>query len=107
MDLYHEGYNIYTVDLPNHGLNIDFDRQFLFLDYIRFCKGYVNLKNKKKVILIGHSMGGGIVSAISHQIKNLKAVVLLDPLQKGAKAHKAKRLLASIFNKELHEKVKN
>lgn len=80
--LYSENYNVYAFDLPNNGMNTNFPKQFLFKEYCQYATEWIN-KNVicKNVILIGHSMGGGIVAAINKSIKNVIKIILIDPLQ--------------------------
>jgi alpha-beta hydrolase superfamily lysophospholipase len=97
--LYEEGYNLFTFDLPNHGVNVSHTEQFLFADYLKYIKQFIIDNKLKKIILIGHSMGGGLALALQND-KELKFmnVILLDPLQAGATKEKAKRVLSMVFN---------
>lgn len=80
--LYKLGYNIFSFDLPNHGNNMESDVQLTFDDYCQYTKKWIVKKQiNKNIILIGHSMGGGIVSVIASSILGLKKVILISPLQ--------------------------
>jgi len=84
--LYNKRFNVYAFDLPNHGKS-EVIEEPVFKKYCSFVIDKINSLNKKKIILIGHSMGGGIVSAINTNINNLKKIVLIDPLQKKARSN--------------------
>lgn len=100
--LYKLGYNIYSFNLPNHGDNIEYKEQLSFFDYCKFVIDFIK-KNKldKKLILIGHSMGGGIVSIIQNDfnLKQLKKVILLDPLNPSIGwTSKISKVISMIFS---------
>jgi pimeloyl-ACP methyl ester carboxylesterase len=96
--MFKKGYNIFTFDLPNHGLNFDYPAQITFGEYCNFVKDFISKNNLKKIIIAGHSMGGGIVAALQND-NNLKFkdVILIDPLQKGATSDIIKRVVSTIF----------
>jgi alpha-beta hydrolase superfamily lysophospholipase len=96
--MYDAGYNIYTFDLPNHGVNFDYPTQLTFEDYCVFVKDFMKKNKLKKIIIAGHSMGGGIVAALQNDdTLKFKDIILIDPLQKGASNDKVKRMFASVL----------
>jgi alpha-beta hydrolase superfamily lysophospholipase len=96
--MYKQGYNIFTFDLPNHGANFDNSVQLTFNDYCVFVKDFIAKSKTKKTIIVGHSMGGGIVSALQNDDNlKFKNIILIDPLQKGATNDKVKRMFTSLF----------
>ncbi|MDR2557390.1 MAG: alpha/beta hydrolase [Mycoplasmataceae bacterium] len=104
--LYDDGYNVYSFDLPNHGENLRYDRQFTFDEYCRYVIDWIKQHRiTKNLIIIGHSMGGGINSAIASSIKNVKNIVLISPFQRGVKAHAVSRTLSLVFTGTGHHKM--
>jgi alpha-beta hydrolase superfamily lysophospholipase len=96
--MYKYGYNIFTFDLPNHGTNFDYTSQMTFNDYCIFVKKFIVKNKMKKIIIAGHSMGGGIVCALQNDNDlKFKNIILIDPLQKGATDDKIKRVFATLF----------
>ncbi|GMO14373.1 MAG: alpha/beta hydrolase [Mycoplasmoidaceae bacterium] len=80
------GYNVYAFDLPNHGENYDFDKQLSFDEYCKYVIDFIKKYNLKKIHIAGHSMGGGIVSAIQNdKTLNFEKIILIDPLNSQAK----------------------
>jgi pimeloyl-ACP methyl ester carboxylesterase len=96
--LYLLGYNVYAFDLPNHGVNSLTDEKYMFDDYCNYSLGKINERKKRKVILMGHSMGGGIAQVIATQIKHIKCLILEDPLQEGAVVNIVKRAIGGLTN---------
>jgi pimeloyl-ACP methyl ester carboxylesterase len=83
--LYGYGYNIYATELPNHGINNSSTKQCTFNEYVDYMETYIKKLNLKKVVLIGHSMGGGIISVLSQRIENLSAIIFISGLNKTVK----------------------
>jgi pimeloyl-ACP methyl ester carboxylesterase len=88
-------FNVYLIDLPGHGKN---DSSFsekemnipFFVDYV---STYIKTKKLKNLILIGHSMGGGICSAVAAlNSKLIKKLILICPANPGAIASGLKSL---------------
>ena len=70
-------------NFPNHGNSFKNDN-FKFDDYVNFFIEYFKEKKLDNVILVGHSMGGGVIGCSYENIKNnVKAVILQDPLNKS------------------------
>jgi triacylglycerol lipase len=79
-------FNIYMIDLPGHGANTegatqdDMHLQKL-ADYI---VSYVEYKKLNNFYLMGHSMGGGLVSMVENQISDkIRKLILLCPFNFG------------------------
>ena len=73
------GYGILLIDLPGHGLSTT-PRDIINFDIMRFakiCSNVVKRRKLKKVVLIGHSLGGMVVQYMCKQIKPA-AIVLAD-----------------------------
>ncbi len=78
-------YDFYSFDLPGHGKNItNYDPTFqTMLDYS--IEKIQEIKSDE-IILLGHSMGGAIVSSIYPVFKNkIKALIYEDPLTPNVK----------------------
>lgn len=74
----------YVFNLPNHGDSSSDENYAKFDDYVKFFVDFFKEKDLKNVILIGHSMGGGIVACGYPEIKDrIKAVILQDPLNRS------------------------
>jgi alpha-beta hydrolase superfamily lysophospholipase len=94
-NLFQKGFNVYAFDLPNHGKNSDYATQLTVDEYISFSIQKIKSFNLKKFFLMGHSMGGGIVSYIGSEFPTqIKGMILLSPFNYGAAIH-TKRKIAS------------
>jgi len=78
--LHGEGFNVYSFELPNHGDNYSYKKQFSYVEYVEYCIKRINDLKLDNVILMGHSMGGAIVANIFNSIENLNGVIFLSPL---------------------------
>ncbi|GHU32693.1 hypothetical protein FACS1894166_06550 [Bacilli bacterium] len=79
--------NIYMLNLPGHGnntKNITHD-DLTFDSMTDYVIKYVEHKRLKDFYLMGHSMGGAIVSMIENKIPNrIKKLILCCPINFGA-----------------------
>lgn len=76
-------YQLIAIDLPGHGLSNHYAKEsfFHYVDYIVEVKQIINLLNQSPIIIMGHSMGGSIVSMLAGTYPELfKQVILLDAL---------------------------
>lgn len=64
-----EGYQVSVVNLPGHGEDTTPASQVEFVDYVNTVKAAVNLYNQP-VILVGHSLGGAIITQLAAEIPN-------------------------------------
>jgi pimeloyl-ACP methyl ester carboxylesterase len=57
-------FNIYMIDLPGHGVNVDnYEAKDLKMKKMsQYIVDYVDYKKLNNFILMGHSMGGGLAS---------------------------------------------
>jgi pimeloyl-ACP methyl ester carboxylesterase len=79
-------FNVYMIDLPGHGTNVTgVDAKDLNFDnLVNYVVEYIKSKNLKNIILVGHSMGGGIVSLVESKIRNrIKKIILVSPYCTG------------------------
>ncbi|WP_027122116.1 alpha/beta fold hydrolase [[Mycoplasma] imitans] len=96
-----EKINYYSFDLPGHGENrLDEnaeDKPQLKLDYFAdLVVDFINQKQLDNVILIGHSMGGGVCSVVNYLIpQKIKALVLEAPLNPAIFSLDKKRIFES------------
>ncbi|AHF05981.1 alpha/beta fold hydrolase [Desulfitobacterium metallireducens] len=75
-----EGYRLFALDLPGHG-HSEGKAASDIQEYSRFIADFIETLDLHFVILVGHSMGGGIVleSALAQpQLSWLKGIVLVD-----------------------------
>lgn len=77
-----KNFNVYMIDLPAHGVNVkDVNKKELnFKSYAKHVVAYIEKKGLKNIFLIGHSMGGGIVSIVANMIPDkIKKLILIAP----------------------------
>ena len=67
------GYNSLAVDLPGHGESQGEGRKTI-REYTRFIADFLNAVGMEKVVLAGHSMGGGIAQDFSLQFPKKPAL---------------------------------
>jgi triacylglycerol lipase len=97
--MFDSGYNVYSFDIPNHGVNTETTEQLYFDDYCKYLVDFINKFSLNKIYILGHSMGGGIVQAVYPQIKNkVKKVILMDPLNKGNFKNKVSTIVSAGIN---------
>ncbi len=75
-------YNYYAIQLPGHGYTkLRHVTQLDPLFYAKYVSDFIKLKGFEDLILIGHSMGGGIVLMVTNLVPNqLKKVVVVTPM---------------------------
>jgi pimeloyl-ACP methyl ester carboxylesterase len=76
-------FNYYSIDLPGHGVNDKgVESKDLKLDnFADYVIDYIKTKKLTNVILMGHSMGGAVVSLVASKAPELiTKLVLLCPL---------------------------
>ena len=70
------GYNSLAVDLPGHGESQGEGRKTI-REYTRFIADFLNAVGMEKVVLAGHSMGGGIAQDFSLRFPEKTGALLL------------------------------
>lgn len=109
-DLHQNGYNVYILDHRGQGYSqrlVD-DKQMgyvdNFLDYVKDMRFFVAkiLKKNKKMILLGHSMGGAIASLYAEIYpKDFDMLILSSPMhQPKLISSKMTNLLCSVIGKK-------
>lgn len=81
-------YDYYAVELPGHGISPRSNNQpFSPFGFAHDIAKLINDLDLKDLIVIGHSMGGGIAVMLSHLIENrIKKLILVTPMNsKGTK----------------------
>lgn len=75
-------YNYYAIELPGHGYTkLKHSTQLDPLFYAKYVSDFIKLKGFEDLILIGHSMGGGVVLMVTNLVpKQLKKVVVVTPM---------------------------
>ena len=64
-----EDSNVFTLDLPGHYSNNNFNFKDITLDkYVDYVSNFIQNNIKGEVILIGHSMGGIVISQVAENI---------------------------------------
>lgn len=80
-------YNYYSFNLPGHNENkmgIFRINEFDFQKYVDYIINYIKKNNLTKIILIGHSMGGGLALFVYNKIKHLvDKIILVAPINKS------------------------
>lgn len=96
------GYPYYSFNLPGHGDNLTVaETEMRVINYTKLVVNFIIKNNLKNIILIGHSMGGGIAVLTNALIGNkIKALILEDPLNKEAFSFKMSRLKKVFFEKD-------
>ncbi len=77
-----DDYDYYAVEHPGHGITpLKSKKQLKPIEYAKLVANLIKKLNLKNVILIGHSMGGGISTMVSQMIPNLiKKMILVTPM---------------------------
>lgn len=74
------GYKVITVNLPGHGKDNTTPEKLTMQSYVDAVKSAIG--NEQNVILVGHSMGGMVISAAAEQIPGqIKKVVYVGAFQ--------------------------
>lgn len=92
-----EGYTVFAPDMPGFGIT-KLTKESMFLsDYVTFVKQYLNEKNIKKVIIIGHSFGGrvGAKFTVTYPEMVEKLILTGSPLIKHPLSFK-KKIISSL-----------
>lgn len=115
MDLLPEKYNVFSADLRGFGRSgrtLDSHKRSTWAKDISQVINKLEIKN---IFLVGHSLGGPIVSAVANYNKNQVSGVILEdpflgsqPVDKTGRANRGKLVADTIDNsKNLNEAIKN
>ncbi|QZX49313.1 alpha/beta fold hydrolase [Mycoplasma sp. E35C] len=82
---YYDNCSFYAVNMPGHGNSKFSSPEELSIPYYaEVIKAYFEKHDLRDVILIGHSMGGGLTSIMNHQIpERLKLSILEAPANRA------------------------
>lgn len=111
-DLYLSGFDVYVPRLPGHGTNAEDFVKSSYTEWLKMVENAVRdlEKRYKSLYLVGHSMGGTIVSIILSRFNTIKSAVAASPAYVinglDEKAVLALKLL-SIGKKKIRKKWKS
>lgn len=77
------GYDYIAINLPGHKFIENKIRinEYNFIKYVNYLYGYIIENNIDNIILIGHSMGGGISLFLTEKIKDrIKKIILVSAI---------------------------
>jgi triacylglycerol lipase len=80
-------FNIYMIDLPGHGTNTEgvTSKDLKTGKIANYIVSYIDYKKLNNFYLMGHSMGGGLVSLVANLIpEKIKKLFLLCPANPAA-----------------------
>jgi pimeloyl-ACP methyl ester carboxylesterase len=101
LPLLEKEYNVYAVDLPAFGDNIQEYKVFSLKDYVEFVEHFLTEKNIKKCIVVGHSFGGKVASLFTlehhEQVEKLVLYSATLPLSVMPESIVRKIMKASVF----------
>ena len=88
LSVFAKEYQVITVDLAGHG-HSSFDRsEFSMLSFAQDVKAIIEKENIDKAILIGHSMGGGVIAEAARLMpKRVVGIIGVDTLQNVAEKY--------------------
>ncbi|MCI5192095.1 MAG: alpha/beta hydrolase [Candidatus Electrothrix sp. AU1_5] len=88
LSVFAKEYQVITVDLAGHG-HSSFDRsEFSMLSFAQDVKAIIEKENIDKAILIGHSMGGGVIAEAARLMpKRVVGIIGVDTLQNVAEQY--------------------
>lgn len=78
-------YNLITIDLAGHGHSSSNRRDYTVLSFANDVKAVIEKENIDQAILIGHSMGGGVIAEAARLMpEKVVAIIGVDTLQNVA-----------------------
>ena len=89
-------YKTYSIDLPGHFNNSNYNFKDVTLDsYVKYVYNFINNNIKGKVILVGHSMGGLVISQVAEnlpsKISHLAYISAFIPTKNGSLMEEEKK----------------
>ncbi|MDR0719444.1 MAG: alpha/beta hydrolase [Treponema sp.] len=76
-------FDYYAINLPGHGENNPPAFDSSLDEYAQYAAAYIKERNLRDVILMGHSLGGGVVSVTENKIRErLFALILVNPISR-------------------------
>jgi pimeloyl-ACP methyl ester carboxylesterase len=83
-----EHFNVYLLNLPGHATktNININPKDLTVPkFAEYVMDYIKTKNLNNLILMGHSMGGAIVTMVENKMSSrIKKLILISPYCSGS-----------------------
>ncbi|MDE7112267.1 MAG: alpha/beta hydrolase, partial [Malacoplasma sp.] len=82
VEKFFDEYNYYAIELPGHGYaKLKHVSQLDPFFYAKYVSDFIKLKGFEDLVLIGHSMGGGISLMVANQVANqIKKVIVVTPM---------------------------
>jgi triacylglycerol lipase len=99
-------FNIYMIDLPGHGTNTRgvMPKDLKIHKLADYILSYIEYKKLNNFYLMGHSMGGGLVSIVANKIPNkVKKLFLLCPANPAA-IHAGLKAFYIFYPKNMEQK---
>jgi len=85
ISVFSKEYQVITVDLAGHGHSSSDRSEFSMLSFAKDVKAIIDKENIDRAILIGHSMGGGVIAEAARLMpKKVVGIVGIDTLQNVA-----------------------
>jgi pimeloyl-ACP methyl ester carboxylesterase len=76
-------FDYYAINLPGHGEDNPPVFDSSLDEYAQYAAAYIKERNLRDVILMGHSLGGGVVSVAENKIRErLFALILVNPISR-------------------------
>lgn len=80
-----KGYKVITIDLAGHGNSSSNRVDYTMLSFANDIKAVIDREKIDRAILIGHSMGGGVIAKVSQLISNkIISIIGIDTYQNVA-----------------------
>jgi pimeloyl-ACP methyl ester carboxylesterase len=99
-------FNVYMIDLPGHGDNTSgvTSKDLKTGKLADYIVSYINFKKLNNLYLMGHSMGGGLVSLVANLIpEKIKKLFLICPANPGA-LHAGLKAFYIFYPKNIQQK---
>lgn len=72
-------FKVYAIDFPGFGLSQEPDESYNVEDYSKLVLEFIEKKNLKNVILVGHSFGGRVIIKLAGKLGyKAKKIILID-----------------------------
>ncbi|CAN5167886.1 lipase EstV [soil metagenome] len=96
-------YHVYAIDLPGFGRSATPPEMWNFAEYAKYTSAFITIVCKAKVILVGHSLGGGVALYTASQSKDIAELVLLDAA--GVPFERGRIILYTLFMLRLFQEM--
>jgi pimeloyl-ACP methyl ester carboxylesterase len=103
-----EHFDVYMIDLPGHGTNNDniTPKDLKLNKMAQYIVDYINFKKLDNIYLMGHSMGGALVSLVERLIPTkIKKLILVCPANPAA-IHAGLKSFYIFYPKNMEQKTR-